>query len=95
MTPYTASQYTNIRLLYFRAAMEANVFPKITTHFEIDKKAGNHCDPRCFDLTRLYQEIQDSLGHPKGSTYGITPSYGTAKKHNVWWHDPVCQTAHP
>lgn len=101
---YTDNQYDNVKQLYIRAALEANLFPETTTHFLIDQKEGledkadgtgkksigDHTDPRCFDLTRLYRDIAGALHHPAGCTYGITPIYGTKKGANVWWHAPVC-----
>ncbi|HEY2290597.1 MAG TPA: hypothetical protein VGM86_07835, partial [Thermoanaerobaculia bacterium] len=95
LTPYTDSQYTNVEQLYLRAALQAGVFPEITTHFLIDRGIGDHCDPRCFNLGRLYDEIRTAMGHRTGSTYGITPAYGTGAAHNVWWHPTVCGGPHP
>jgi hypothetical protein len=95
LTPYTDSQYMNVKQLYLRAALQAGAFPEVTTHFWIDKGIGDHCDPRCFNLGRLYDEIQTAMGHRAGSTYGITPSYGTGATHNVWWHPTVCGGPHP
>jgi hypothetical protein len=95
LPPYTASQYDNVAQLYVRAAFEAKFFPEITTHFLIDKGVGDHCDPRCFRLPDLYARIAALMTHPKGTTYGITPSYGTGAAHNVWWNDTVCGGPHP
>ncbi|HEU0015940.1 MAG TPA: DUF4157 domain-containing protein [Longimicrobium sp.] len=88
---YTDVQYQGVTLLYLRAALAAGVFPEITTHFWVDSKLKGHCDPRCFNLNRLYDQIAASLGHGKGSSYGVKPSYGkTWGTHNVWWYNPVC-----
>lgn len=95
LTPYSASQMDNVKNLYLNAALQARAFPSITTHFQIDKAAGDHCDPRCFNVTELYKNIQTALGHPAGCTYGITPVYGTGGSDNVWWNDTVCGGAHP
>jgi hypothetical protein len=95
LTPFTADQYQSVRNVYLKAALEARIFPAITTHFLVDKVAGDHCDPRCFDLTRLYADVQALLGHPKGSSYGIAPVYGTGGADNVWWNDTVCGGGHP
>lgn len=95
LTPYTADQMQAVIKVYLKAALEARVFPKITTHFEIDKKAGDHCDPRCFNVTALYEMLRMILGHPKGTTYGITPVYGTTASDNIWWNDTVCGGKHP
>jgi hypothetical protein len=95
LTPYSTSQMDNVKNLYLNAALQARAFPSVTTHFQIDKAAGDHCDPRCFNVTALYKNIQAALGHPAGCTYGITPLYGTGGSDNVWWNDTVCGGAHP
>jgi hypothetical protein len=95
LTPYSTSQMDNVKSLYLNAALQARAFPSITTHFQIDKAAGDHCDPRCFNVTALYKSIQADLGHPAGCTYGIMPVYGTGGTDNVWWNDTVCGGAHP
>lgn len=95
LPPYTDNQYQGVKRLYLRAALEAGVFPEITTHFLVDRGIGDHCDPRCFDVNRLYALIQTALGHRAGSLYGIAPSYGTAAPHNVWWYARVCGGAPP
>jgi hypothetical protein len=92
---YTANQYQNVMLLYFQSALQVGKFPEITTHFFIDKKIGDHTDPRCFDLSALYRMIRIALRHGVGSTYGITPDYGTGSSNNVWWNDTVCGRPHP
>jgi hypothetical protein len=94
--PYPEHQYVNVVSVYLQAALHANQFPEITTHYWIDKKAGDHCDPRCFHLNHLYNLIAAQLGHPKGSTYGIKPNPGTTHaKHNLWWSDKVCGGGYP
>jgi hypothetical protein len=94
--PYSADQYNNIVLLYLRAAITAGNFPEVTTHFAVDGFVEGHCDPRCFDLGHLYDLIAASLGHAKGSTYGIKPSYGRKwGTDNVWWDDTICHGSHP
>jgi hypothetical protein len=95
LSPYSADQYAGVVGVYKRAAVEARYFPEITTHFLIDKVAGDHCDPRCFDLPRLYSEIAAAFSHPKGSSYGIAPAFGTSGSDNVWWFDDVCGGPHP
>ncbi|MGW2254247.1 eCIS core domain-containing protein [Kitasatospora sp. NPDC001660] len=87
---YTATQYEAVARLYLRAALQARVWPEITTHFLVDRGVGDHRDPRCFDLGRLYRLIQVQMGHPEGASYGITPKYGTAPTSNVWWTKDVC-----
>ena len=81
--------------VYLRAALEAQFFPEITTHFLVDRGIGDHGDPRCFDLTQLYADIATALGHPAGTTYGIVPDYGIKPPANVWWVDKVCGKPHP
>lgn len=94
--PYSNDQYKNIVLLYLRAALIARIFPTITTHFAVDAFIQGHCDPRCFDLGKLYEQIALALHHGKGSTYGIKPSYGRRWGANtVWWNDKICHKSHP
>ena len=95
LQPYTNDQYDGVKRVYLRAALAAGRFPEVTTHFLIDRGIGDHCDPRCFDLGRLYTSIQTALGHRTGSRYGVVPAYGTSAPANVWWHDTVCQGTHP
>jgi len=95
LSPYTADQYDAAASVYLRAALEARVFPKITTHFDRDKQAGDHCDPRCFDVGKLYALIGKALGHPTGTIYGITPKYGSGAADNVWWDNTVCGGSPP
>lgn len=94
--PYSDNQYANIALLYLRAALTAGRFPETTTHFVVDAFDRGHCDPRCFDLMKLYDTIAASLKHGKGSTYGVKPKYGrNAGTDTVWWSDKVCGGPHP
>jgi Domain of unknown function (DUF4157) len=94
--PYTADQYNSIALLYLRAARTAGQFPQTTTHFQLDAFVRGHCDPRCFDLGHLYELIAAKIGHSKGSTYGLVPSYGMKwGANNVWWDVKTCHGAHP
>jgi hypothetical protein len=94
--PYSADQYANIALVYLRAALAAGRFPEVTTHFVVDAFERGHCDPRCFDLQHLYDTIAALLGHGKGSTYGIKPSYGTVwGTNNVWWDNTICGGPQP
>ncbi len=97
--PYSDSQYANIALVYLRAALIAGRFPEVTTHFVVDAFERGHCDPRCFDLQKLYDTIAALLGHGKGSTYGVKSSYGlTWGTNTIWWDAPdnkICGTPHP
>jgi hypothetical protein len=95
--PYSNNQYDRAQALYLRAALAAGRYPQTTTHFALDTfDAGGHCDPRCFNLTKLYNSIATTMGHAQGSTYGITPSYGTqTKTNNIWWNDRICHSPHP
>lgn len=94
--PYSDEQYKNLVLLYLRAAFVAGQFPEITTHFAIDAFVQGHCDPRCFDLDNLYRLIAAALGHGKGSTYGVKPSFGMKSgTNNVWWSNEICHGKHP
>ncbi|MDQ3803243.1 MAG: DUF4157 domain-containing protein [Acidobacteriota bacterium] len=95
LPPYSDSQYQNTMLLYLKAALQLNRWPEVTTHFWIDKNIGDHCDPRCFNLSRFYRLIRVAMSHGVGSSYGIAPSYGTGPSNNVWWHAPVCGGPHP
>ena len=93
--PYPAADYTAVAKLYLLAALEIGQFPEITTHFFLDKppitKTMNRCDPRCWDLGRLYATIASILGHPSGTTYGVDFIPGTAwGTSTIWWFDPVC-----
>jgi hypothetical protein len=94
--PYTNDQYASLVLLYLRAARAAGRFPEVTTHFVVDAFIRGHCDPRCFDLQRFYNDVATALGHGQGSTYGPAPSYGTTwGTHNIWWNDRICNGPHP
>jgi hypothetical protein len=89
--PYTPTQYENVANLYLQAALQAGVFPETTTHFWVDRDFKGHCDPRCFNLTNLYNLVASKAGHAQGSTYGDAPRYGIVwSTHNVWWHTTVC-----
>lgn len=91
---YTETQYQNTALVYLQASLQAGRFLEITTHFLIDEIG--HCDPRCFRLQHLYDLIADTLHHPKGSTYGVKPSYGLKRgTDNVWWQEKVCKGPPP
>jgi hypothetical protein len=94
---YSDNQYDRAQALYLRATLAAGKYPQTTTHFSVDTfAAGGHCDPRCFNLTKLYNSIATTMGHAQGSTYGITPSYGTqTKTNNIWWNDRICHNPHP
>ena len=82
--------------LYLQAALQAGSFPEITTHFWVDRTAGDHCDPRCFDLNHLYSVVASTVGHGKGTTYGLKPIYGVVQGvHNVWWLPAVCGGSPP
>jgi hypothetical protein len=95
--PYSDNQYNSAVALYLRAALAAGKFPQATTHFALDTFAADaHCDPRCFNLTKLYNSIASVMAHAQGSTYGITPSYGTqGGTHNIWWDDNICHGSAP
>jgi hypothetical protein len=94
---YSDNQYNYALGLYLRAALSAGKFPQTTTHFALDTfDPEAHCDPRCFNLTKLYAAISSVMGHAPGSTYGITPSYGTRLgTHNIWWNDRICHGSAP
>ena len=88
---YTDDQYQAVVKLYLRAALAAGAFPRITTHFAVDAFVQGHCDPRCFNLSRLYNMIATPLGHVVSSQYGDMPSFGTRYgKDNIWWSDRIC-----
>ncbi len=94
---YSENQYERAQALYLRATLSAGKYPQTTTHFLLDTfDSGGHCDPRCFNLTKLYNSIATTMGHAQGSTYGITPSYGTqTKTNNIWWNDRICHAPRP
>jgi hypothetical protein len=95
--PYSDNQYNSATSLYLRAALASGKFPQATTHFALDTfDPEAHCDPRCFNLTKLYDSIASVMGHARGSTYGITPSYGTqGGTNNIWWNDNICHGSAP
>ncbi|MGK7945449.1 MAG: hypothetical protein AB4058_13365 [Microcystaceae cyanobacterium] len=88
---YPDRQYEGVALVYLYSALQAGVFPKITTHFLLDKGIGDHCDPRGLDLNLLYEKISQRLGHSWGTRYGIIPQYGIDLNagDNVWWAEKV------
>ena len=95
--PYSDNQYNYALTLYLRAAVSAGKFPQMTTHFALDTfDPEAHCDPRCFNLTKLYSSIASTMGHAQGSTYGIVPSYGMRLgSNNIWWNDRICHGSAP
>ena len=95
--PYSDNQYNSATSLYLRAALASGKFPQATTHFALDTfDPEAHCDPRCFNLTKLYNSIASVMGHPRGSSYGVTPSYGTqGGTNNIWWNDNICHGSAP
>jgi hypothetical protein len=95
--PYSDNQYNYALALYLRSALAAGKFPQVTTHFLLDTFDNEgHCDPRCFNVTKLYKSIATTMGHALGSSYGITPSYGTRTgTNNVWWDNGICHGSAP
>jgi hypothetical protein len=95
--PYSDNQYNSALALYLRATLAAGKFPQMTTHFALDTfDPGGHCDPRCFNLNKLYNSIASTMGHAPGSSYGLTPSYGTRSGvNNIWWDDRICHGSAP
>jgi hypothetical protein len=95
--PYSDNQYNSAQALYLRAALAAGKFPQATTHFALDVfDPEAHCDPRCFNLTKFYSSIATTMGHARGSTYGIKPSYGyKGGTNNIWWDDNICHGSAP
>lgn len=95
--PYSENQYNSTAAIYLRSALAAGKFPQMTTHFILDTfDPEGHCDPRCFNLNKLYNSIASTMGHAKGSSYGITPSYGTRSgTNNIWWNDRICHGSAP
>jgi hypothetical protein len=95
--PYSQTQYDTTIVQYLRSAAIAGKYPEITTHYALDTFAADaHCDPRCFNVNKVYTSIADLMGHDRGSKYGITPSYGTRLgRNNIWWNDRVCYSAPP
>jgi hypothetical protein len=94
---YSDNQYNSTLGLYLRAALAAGKFPQLTTHFALDTfDPEGHCDPRCFNLNKLYNSIASTMGHAQGSSYGITPSYGTRSgPNNIWWDNRICHGSAP
>jgi hypothetical protein len=92
---YNDSQYGDLALLYLRAASQAYRWPQITTHFVVDRGAGDHVDPRCFDLGLLYRKIATLMDHPPATAYGVAPVYGTSASSTVWWDKFVCDGPPP
>lgn len=95
--PYSDNQYNYALGFYLRAVVGAGKFPQLTTHFALDTfDPQAHCDPRCFNLTKLYSSIAAVMGHAQGSMYGITPSYGPKLgTNNIWWNDRLCHGSAP
>jgi hypothetical protein len=95
--PYSDNQYNSTAAIYLRSTLAAGKFPQLTTHFILDTfDPEGHCDPRCFNLNKLYNSISLAMGHAKGSSYGITPSYGTRSgTNNIWWNDRICHGSAP
>jgi hypothetical protein len=95
--PYSVDQYDNVMLQYLRAALIAGKYPEATTHFALDHGLpDSHCDPRCFNMNKLYRSIAVELRHPTDSRYGIEPSYGTKSgTNNIWWDDRFCYSQPP
>jgi hypothetical protein len=95
--PYSDNQYNSALALYLRSALAAGKFPQVTTHFLLDTfDSEGHCDPRCFNVTKLYKAIASTMGHAPGSSYGITPSYGTRTgTNNIWWDSGICHGSAP
>jgi hypothetical protein len=95
--PYTQIQYDNVVIQYLRATFLAGKFPETTTHFALDHGLPDgHCDPRCFNVNKMYRSISTVLGHPQGSRYGINPSYGKSSgSNNIWWDNNFCHSSPP
>jgi hypothetical protein len=95
--PYSDNQYSATTALYLRAALAAGKFPQMTTHFALDAfDPAAHCDPRCFNLNKLYNSLATVMGHAQGSSYGIKPSYGKQGGiNNIWWDDRICHGSAP
>jgi hypothetical protein len=95
--PYSDNQYNSALGLYLRSALAAGKFPQLTTHFLLDTfDPEGHCDPRCFNLNKLYNSIASTMGHSQGSSYGVIPSYGTRSgTNNIWWDNRICHGSAP
>lgn len=88
--------YEQVADLYLHSALVAGVFPSVDTHFWTDRVHRGHCDPRCFDLDRLYDEIAERMGHESGTLYGVEPSYGTRYgETTIWWNEASCGAPAP
>jgi hypothetical protein len=93
---YTDYQYRETAKLYLLAALQAGQFPEVVSHYAADSFLLNqgkspHCDPRGFDLQRLYDEIALVTNDPAGTLYGVVPRYGTDPRRGVtiWWNNRV------
>ena len=84
-----------MRDFYFATSPEEGRFLDITTHFATDAALEGHRDPHCFDLTHLYALIAATVGHEKGTTHGIPPTYGTEWGQSVWWDRRICGGSEP
>ncbi len=95
--PYSDNQYNSALSLYLRATLATGKFPQLTTHFALDTfDPEAHCDPRCFNLNKLYNSTASVMGHAQGSSYGIKPSYGNRLgTNNIWWNDRICHGSAP
>jgi hypothetical protein len=95
--PYTQVQYDNVVMQYLRATFLAGKFPETTTHFALDYGLPDgHCDPRCFNVNKMYRSVSTVMGHPQGSKYGINPSYGKSSgSNNIWWDNNFCHSSPP
>lgn len=93
---YSDYQYQQTAKYYLLAALQTGQLPQIVSHFAVDSFLINqgkypHCDPRGFDVQRLYDLISQALGYDLGTVYGIVPRYGTNIRagDNIWWHQRV------
>ncbi len=95
--PYTQVQYDNVVMQYLRATFLAGKFPETTTHFALDHGLPDgHCDPRCFNVNKMYKSVSTVMGHPEGSKYGMNPSYGKSSgSNNIWWDNNFCHSSPP
>ncbi len=88
--------YEQMADLYLHSALVAGVFPRVDTHFWTDRAFRGHCDPRCFDLDRLYDEISERMDHEPGTQYGVPPVYGTGYgQDTIWWREDSCGAPAP
>lgn len=97
---YSDFQYQQTAKYYLLAALQTGQLPQIVSHFAVDSFLINqgkypHCDPRGFDLQRLYNLISQALDYDPGTVYGIVPRYGTniLAGDNIWWHNRVFDQA--